>query len=820
MTKKEEGPAGEENRGAPVEGVMSDNVPDTDVSSKLERAARAYVDRGFRLVRLRAGEKRPVSEKGWQNAEPAPHEFLPGENIGVQLGAKSGHIVDIDLDIPQARALSGLGCFFGHLPSFRRASLPPDAPGHRLVICKDAPDEVEAFHFTTKGELAAINALRLPKATVLELRAGRGFTVFPPSVIGGDPLLFGEKTPIPEMGWGELRRRAGLLAFVAFAAACYPPEGGRDWFCFYLAGALVHAGVDPETADEIVVAVARINGDVSPERRGKAKAAAEKRATGEAVTGLPAFLDHIGMTACEKRLREWLQFGDAGEKTVVPDGAIFLGPELHAVLREVESLFIERSGRIYRRHAELVRVSTLEEKQEEDGVVRHAGLVELRHAAPNWLAVEASRVGAFFRRGLNGPVKVEPPAKLMAMLHAVADESRFPVIRGLSMTPTLACERPGYDPESKLFLAFPEGMFPSAPMQPTREEAEAALARLAHPLREFPFISEAARSVALSGIISAVVRGEMRTCPLHMIDAPAAGTGKTKLAEIIGIMGTGVPPSGVTHSADGEENEKRLVSILRTGDPVVLIDNVSSDLEGDFLCAMLTNETVQARILGLSERVRLSTRVLMLATGNNIRLRGDMARRAVVCRLDAKMTNPEDRKFDFDPVADVKAARPQLVADALTVVRAYIAVGRPASLPSYGSFEDWDLVRGSLVWLGYADPAETRLAVKDDNPLVEERAEVLGAGAAHAGVRRRFTMADVDTSRSLETLRDKLARQLTRGDWDKARAGQLLRRHRDLPFMGVTLRSSTNRVGVNEWWIEGDPDPALVDRQQIAVEPF
>src|SRR5690606_20549056 len=129
---------------------------------------------------------------------------------------------------------------------------------------------------------------------------------------------------------------------------------------------------------------------------------------------------------------------------------------------------------------------------------------------------------------------------LLAMLGAVADESRFPPLRGLSMTPTLRAEMPGYDPESRLFLAFPENMFPPGKMEPTRAEAEAALRRLAHPLRGFPFVAEIDRSVALSGMIAAVIRGEMKTCPLHMIDAPARGTGKTKLAEIIGIMGTGV----------------------------------------------------------------------------------------------------------------------------------------------------------------------------------------------------------------------------------------------------------------------------------------
>mgnify|MGYP002620685753 CR=1 FL=1 len=270
----------------------------------------------------------------------------------------------------------------------------------------------------------------------------------------------------------------------------------------------------------------------------------------------------------------------------------------------------------------------------------------------------------------------------------------------------------------------------------------------------------------------------------------------------------------------GEENEKRLVSILRTGDPVVLIDNVSADLEGDFLCAMLTNETVQSRVLGQSERVRLSTRVLVLATGNNIRLRGDMARRAVVCRLDAKMMNPDERVFDFDAVQEVREARPQLVADALTVVRAYIAAGRPATLPPFGSFEDWDLVRGALVWLGHADPADTRLAVKDDNPLVEEKAELFRALLTHVGVGCPFTLGDIGRANGHEPLRSAIGHLLDRGEWEKRRAGHLLRRHKDVPFMGVTLRSKPNRAGVQEWWLEGEPEPALLDDQRGDECPF
>ena len=74
------------------------------------------------------------------------------------------------------------------------------------------------------------------------------------------------------------------------------------------------------------------------------------------------------------------------------------------------------------------------------------------------------------------------------------------------MTPTLTRNEPGYDPESRIFLAFQEGDFPLSPMEPTRDEALAALTSLLAPFRRFPFAGGAARSVALSGVLSAVIR--------------------------------------------------------------------------------------------------------------------------------------------------------------------------------------------------------------------------------------------------------------------------------------------------------------------------
>jgi hypothetical protein len=395
---------------------------------------------------------------------------------------------------------------------------------------------------------------------------------------------------------------------------------------------------------------------------------------------------------------------------------------------------------------------------------------------------------------------VEPPLQVDLLLSAV-DGAGFPRLRGVRRTPTLRLDAPGYDAASGLFLWFEPGEYPAAPADPTREQARGALDRLARPLRGFPFANPASRSVALSALLSAVVRGELRTCPLHGISAPVPGTGKTKLSALPGLLATGVPPTVAAYARDTEEMEKRLVAFLRYGDPVVLLDNVTAPLEGDFLCMALTSDVVQARILGLSERAKLDTRTLLLATGNNLGLRGDMVRRAIVCTLDAGMERPDEREFDFDPEDEVRQGRPQLVVDALTVLRAYDGAGRPRAdgWRPLGSFEDWELVRGALLWLGEADPLDTQERARDE--ARDEREDLLVA------LWRRFRNEwfHAREIEAYEETRTDIAAMLNRGEWDRRAAGRLLARHRNFPLGDMVLRSSLDRKGTAMWRVEGKP---------------
>lgn len=291
----------------------------------------------------------------------------------------------------------------------------------------------------------------------------------------------------------------------------------------------------------------------------------------------------------------------------------------------------------------------------------------------------------------------------------------------MTQSPTLrsdgsVLQEPGYDKASALLYDPGCVTFPAVSDAPSQDEAREALKVLSQPFREFSFATGPDRSVALAAVLTAQVRAMFPSAPLFAIDAPTAGSGKSLIAETIGIIATGHKPAMLSQGVSPEEDQKRLSSVLMAGDQVIVIDNCDRPIQGDFLCSMLTQEMVRPRVLGKSEMRTLPTKCLVIATGNNLVLSGDVTRRALTCRLDAGVERPDQRQFDFDPRAEALANRGALVTAGLTVLRAYIAAGRLHPLKKIGSFEEWNLIREALVWLGADDPANTRERILADDP--------------------------------------------------------------------------------------------------------
>jgi hypothetical protein len=385
-----------------------------------------------------------------------------------------------------------------------------------------------------------------------------------------------------------------------------------------------------------------------------------------------------------------------------------------------------------------------------DGVVyqRGHGLGRLagdliQPVCPDWLALYLTRLCRFekFDKRLKVWEPVDCPPRLASSICAMAGEWSLPTLRAVVSAPFILAdgrivERDGYDAESGLYLDFSDAEhWETIPLNPTLEQIKAAIQALWYPFKDFPFTGPVDRGVFVSAILTAIQRAVLPTAPGFSTDAPAAGSGKSLLAKCLCAL-AGVPtPEAMPPIKQGDDSEirKRLFAACRAGARVILFDNATGNVESPALCAFLTAEVFSDRILGVSEIGAAPTTAMVLFTGNNLSMVGDLNRRVLRARIDAEVEAPHRRKFDLNPVAYVQEHRLAMVRAGLIVLRGYLQANAvPAD--SMASFEAWnDLIRGAVIWLGkltaddeqpfYGDPAESIDATYDQDP---ERAQ-LGA---------------------------------------------------------------------------------------------
>lgn len=434
--------------------------------------------------------------------------------------------------------------------------------------------------------------------------------------------------------------------------------------------------------------------------------------------------------------------------------------ELPRVVIEAEGL-VARAGEVYQRGGELVRVA-------DDRILPVQG---------PWLRTHLETAARFerFDKKANEWTVTDCPGELHGRILANRGGWPFPELRGLLKAPTLrpdgsVLDKPGYDLATGLLLmADGPGRWPAISLNPTPQEVRAALARLWEPVATFPYVEALDRAVMLAAMLTAAVRPVLPTAPGFLVTAHTAGTGKTKLAMCLGAL-TGTQPAVAPWAREGEEQRKALMASLLAGPSALVIDNIVGGLDSAELCAILTGETYEDRRLGASERVTVPTAVLMLATGNNVSVVGDLGRRILPVRLDHGVERPDRLEFAFDPVARVRERWLSLRCDALTVLRGYLAAGAPKlGTGSLGSFEQWDSwVRQCVVWIGenglanfdLADPAEVVARNFDEDPETTKlRAALESWDTCFASSPKTVADAIAEAQRAEDTLSDTPARR-------------------------------------------------------------
>ena len=193
---------------------------------------------------------------------------------------------------------------------------------------------------------------------------------------------------------------------------------------------------------------------------------------------------------------------------------------------------------------------------------------------------------------------------------------------------------------------------PRFPDRPNRAQAEFALQQLRHPFREIEFESGKGTGVdadvVVAAILTALARTSMRTAPMCLLSASQPSSGKTLVATAISQVKSGRGGTIITVSSSEKETEKRLAAALMAGCQVIILDNCSRPIGGDFLCVILTAPVCHPRRLGVSENICCSTSALIIATGNNIVAAGDLAGRCMTSYNKPASEFPHKRTFDFD----------------------------------------------------------------------------------------------------------------------------------------------------------------------------
>lgn len=404
--------------------------------------------------------------------------------------------------------------------------------------------------------------------------------------------------------------------------------------------------------------------------------------------------------------------------------------KLPEVLDQLGAALAEYAGNMYVYAGRLVRVYSVPEAQS-GSVYRPRGALIL-HPVDAAHLVELAGRAAIHERFDARADRYKPcdcPKRDAEAYLARGYWPEIPTLTGFTEGPTITLDGrlidcPGYDAESGLFLAFDKiAGYAPPPTMPSMEDAEQAMTILLDLIREFPLIGYEDRAAVLAGIITALMRRVLPAAPMMAITAPTPGTGKSLLAETFSIIAIARRASVMSLGHDDAESEKRLGGMFMAGDSQVHIDNVIVPIgKSDLLNQAVSQPTLRLRPLGSSGMVSVPTHSLLVATGNNLSIVGDLKRRVALIRMDAGTERPEQRTFARDHLADVFARRGELIRAALTIPLAYLAAGAPAikELHPLGGFEAWDrLVRRPLVWLGLPDPLKASEGLREQDPDLE-----------------------------------------------------------------------------------------------------
>lgn len=252
---------------------------------------------------------------------------------------------------------------------------------------------------------------------------------------------------------------------------------------------------------------------------------------------------------------------------------------------------------------------------------------------------------------------------------------------------------------------------PSESLTEPRRVAEMCVDRILSVVSEVPFLAEHHKSMWIALILTLIARKIIRgNIPNWAIDSNQPGSGKGLLIDIACWIAFGqvYPKQGYNTEV---EIEKRFATTVLADEPIVIFDNLTSEIRSPLVEMVTTSGRFRSRVLGSNKREAVideEWKSVICFTGNNLRLGSDSRRRVQHIRIETNTDRPAERRFAIEDLESyVRDLHPILFCCAASILNLYIKFGSRTNLDlkPYGSFQQWsNLIRNAVVWAGLPDP--------------------------------------------------------------------------------------------------------------------
>jgi len=420
----------------------------------------------------------------------------------------------------------------------------------------------------------------------------------------------------------------------------------------------------------------------------------------------------------------------------------------------------------------------------------------------------------------------------------------LPALKGLTRIPILRADGSikvdrGYDRDTRLYH-FPSMQmqeFPPCKGDVAKKQIEKNVQWINENLFfDFPFLGDADRAHAWAELFTLVLREHIDGCvPAFLHDAPTKGTGKSLLARLVSVIATGTDAGLLSKPEDESEMKKTLTATLIEGSRLIVFDNYEGKLNSPALCKVITCREHQDRILGKSTTVTVPMNAVPIVTMNNCQVGGDMSRRCVLIRLDAKVSKPWQRDSSGfahpDLITWAKANRPKAIESLLYIASHWLKEGclKPTNLPSFGNFERWvEVIGGVLEYAGIPGFLQNMHVVEQmvdvDTPQIEgfllAMHEVCGHGSIDQRTRTSTSWRDIidRSSELVGMLPDELADAHDRiGTGFTRSLGRWFAANKDRRFgaCGIRIEEAGKQQNAILWKLAWDQEPPRQGRMTL-----